>query len=120
MSVTKYRTRPSAMCFAGMASHRLRNGARQRRGWTFIAAPYGGSDGHATFHRPGGASILFFLINNGLPVARVEAHIVRAARETDKARPIENRLWVVRADVAGISGDLISLGPQQSLIQTAM
>lgn len=57
-----------------------------------------------------GASILFIPTNNGLPMARAEAEIVRQTREVDKARAIENKLWVVRADVAGKFGELMSFG----------
>lgn len=57
-----------------------------------------------------GASVLFVPSNNGLPRSRNCEDIVRQARECDVARAIENEIWIVRADVAGESGELTSAG----------
>lgn len=57
-----------------------------------------------------GALVLFVPSNNGLPRLRACEEIAAQARQCDVARAIENRMWVVRADVAGESGDLVSAG----------
>jgi 5-aminopentanamidase len=57
-----------------------------------------------------GASVLFVPTNNGFPVNRACAELVREARASDIARAAENSVWVIRADVAGSNGELISLG----------
>lgn len=61
----------------------------------------------STFREPAramarkGASVLFFPSNNGLPLDRKVDGLVDEARACDVARATENRVWVVRADVAG-------------------
>jgi len=56
-----------------------------------------------------GATVLFVPTNNGLP-PELAAEVVAQSRSADIARAVENGLWVVRADVAGRAGDLVSYG----------
>ncbi len=56
-----------------------------------------------------GATVLFVPTNNGLPPEHA-AEVVAQSRSADIARAIENGMWVVRADVAGRAGDLVSYG----------
>ena len=51
-----------------------------------------------------GASVLFVPTNNALPPDRASADLIQESRQTDRARASENRLWIVRADVAGRTG----------------
>lgn len=55
-----------------------------------------------------GATALFVPTNNGLPPAK--ANVVASARNADIARAVENRISVIRADVAGRAADLWSYG----------
>lgn len=57
-----------------------------------------------------GAAVLFVPTNNGLPPDKGGRDVVARARTVDVARATENRLWVIRADVAGSAGDLVSYG----------
>ncbi len=57
-----------------------------------------------------GAAALFVPTNNGLPTARAHAGLVAQARSVDIARAVENRMWVIRAGVAGRTGELVSHG----------
>lgn len=57
-----------------------------------------------------GARALFVPTNNGLPRQRASADLAQQARATDVARAGENRVWVIRADVAGDDGYLRSYG----------
>ncbi len=57
-----------------------------------------------------GATALFVPTNNGLPDNRAYPELVREARAADIARAVENRVWVIRADVAGENGELTSYG----------
>lgn len=57
-----------------------------------------------------GATILFVPTNNGLPKKRACPELVAEARNADIARATENRIWVIRADVAGQNGELVSYG----------
>jgi len=57
-----------------------------------------------------GATALFVPTNNGLPNNRAYPELVQEARAADIARAVENRVWVIRADVAGESGELMSYG----------
>lgn len=57
-----------------------------------------------------GAIALFVPTNNGLPNNRAYPELVREARAADLARVVENRVWVIRADVAGANGELMSYG----------
>jgi predicted amidohydrolase len=57
-----------------------------------------------------GARALFVPSNTALPTARAYAELVRESRDSDIARAIENRVPVVRADVAGHTTDLLSYG----------
>ena len=70
----------------------------------------------STYHEPArimaerGATVLFVPTNNGLPPAKGGVEIVEHARETDIARARENRVAVIRADVAGRVEGLVSYG----------
>lgn len=55
-----------------------------------------------------GATVLFVPTNNGLPPEK--ADLVAEARRVDVALATENRVWVVRADVAGRAGHRVSYG----------
>ncbi|MGH9661434.1 MAG: carbon-nitrogen hydrolase family protein [Bryobacteraceae bacterium] len=57
-----------------------------------------------------GAAALFVPTNNGLPANRAGLEIVMQTRNVDIARAIDNRVPVIRADVAGRAGDLVSHG----------
>src|SRR5207247_2003666 len=57
-----------------------------------------------------GAKALFVPTNNGLPKERLCPGVVQEARVADLARAVENRIWVIRADVAGANGRLMSYG----------
>lgn len=57
-----------------------------------------------------GATALFVPSNNGLPPGRADEKLVAQTRRVDIARAIENRMWVVRADVAGHGRGLVSCG----------
>jgi predicted amidohydrolase len=60
-----------------------------------------------------GATALFVPTNNGLPPARASAQLVTEARNADIARAVENNLWVIRADVAGRTAELVSYGSSE-------
>jgi predicted amidohydrolase len=72
-----------------------------------------------------GATALFVPTNNGLPPARAYAELVTEARNVDIATAVENRMWVIRADVAGRTGELVSYGssgivsPDGMVVQSA-
>ncbi len=72
-----------------------------------------------------GATALFVPTNNGMPPARAGAELIGAARRCDIARAVENSMWVIRADVAGRTADLVSYGssgivdPEGVVVQTA-
>jgi predicted amidohydrolase len=72
-----------------------------------------------------GATALFVPTNNGLPPARARAELVAQARNVDIARAVENSMWVIRADVAGRTGELVSYGssgivdPDGMVVQSA-
>jgi predicted amidohydrolase len=72
-----------------------------------------------------GATALFVPTNNSLPPARARAELVAEARNVDIARAVENSMWVIRADVAGRSGELASYGssgivdPDGTVVQSA-
>ena len=57
-----------------------------------------------------GATALFIPTNNGLPEAQASLGLNAAARRTDIALAKDNRVWVIRADVAGSNGMLRSFG----------
>jgi predicted amidohydrolase len=57
-----------------------------------------------------GATALFVPTNNGLPLAKACPDIVVQARRADVARATENRVAVIRADVAGHNHGLLSYG----------
>ena len=72
-----------------------------------------------------GAAALFVPTNNGLPPARACAELVAQARNVDIARAVENSVWVIRADVAGRTVELVSYGssgivdPDGMVVQSA-
>jgi 5-aminopentanamidase len=72
-----------------------------------------------------GAAALFVPTNNGLPPTKAGSELVAQARHVDIARAIENRVSVIRADVAGRTGSLVSYGssgivdPDGMVLQTA-
>lgn len=72
-----------------------------------------------------GATALFIPTNNGLPNGRASMEPNTAARSTDIALATENRLWVIRADVASRNRELICLGcseivdPQGNVVREA-
>jgi predicted amidohydrolase len=72
-----------------------------------------------------GAAALFVPTNNGLPPAKACAELVAEARNVDIARAVENSMWVIRADVAGRSDELVSYGssgivdPDGMVVQSA-
>ena len=51
-----------------------------------------------------GATVVFVPSNNALPLSARSGDIVAESRACDIARATENRIWVVRADVAGRIG----------------
>jgi predicted amidohydrolase len=57
-----------------------------------------------------GATALFVPTNNGLPPSKGGPELVAEARNDDVARATENGVFVVRADVAGRCGSMISHG----------
>jgi 5-aminopentanamidase len=57
-----------------------------------------------------GAKALFIPTNNGLPLKRTYAELVSEARKVDIANAVDNRLWIIRADVAGRTDELMSVG----------
>ncbi len=57
-----------------------------------------------------GATALFVPTNNGLPLERSSPDLTAESRKVDIATAIENHMWVVRADVAGSNGELVSYG----------
>ena len=72
-----------------------------------------------------GATALFVPTNNGLPPARARVELVAQARNVDIARAVENGMWVIRADVAGRTSELVSFGssgivdPDGMIVQSA-
>ena len=72
-----------------------------------------------------GAAALFVPTNNGMPPAKGGAELVALARSVDIARATENHVWVIRADVAGRAGALVSHGssgivdPDGKVVQSA-
>jgi predicted amidohydrolase len=57
-----------------------------------------------------GATVLFVPTNNALPAEKGGAQLVADARRCDIERATENRVTVIRADVAGHAGHLVSYG----------
>jgi 5-aminopentanamidase len=65
-----------------------------------------------------GATVLFVPSNNGLPGSGMDLDVVADSRACDVARATENRVWVVRADVAGVSGGLAAAGSSEIVAPT--
>ena len=57
-----------------------------------------------------GAAALFVPTNNGMPPSKGGPELVAEARNGDVARAVENGVSVIRADVAGHAGELVSHG----------
>jgi predicted amidohydrolase len=57
-----------------------------------------------------GAQLLLVPTNNGMPPSRGGPEVVVQARTCDIARALESGVPVIRADVAGVDGDLVSHG----------
>jgi predicted amidohydrolase len=80
----------------------------------------------ARFMASQGAAALFVPTNNGLPPAKGGPELPSLARGADIARAIENRVWVIRADVAGRTAGLASfgssgiVGPDGTVLVSAM
>jgi 5-aminopentanamidase len=73
-----------------------------------------------------GAAALFVPTNNGLPEGRFVPETVAAeARRANVARVVENGLWMIRADIAGRRGAMVSressevFAPDGSVVTTA-
>lgn len=72
-----------------------------------------------------GATALFIPTNNALPSSTGGPELVRASTRADIARALENRMWVIRADVAGRTEHMLSYGsseivdPQGIVVQSA-
>jgi predicted amidohydrolase len=60
-----------------------------------------------------GARVLFVPTNNGLPVDRKHKRVAEEARNADVALAKENGVWIVRADVEGTNGALMSWGASE-------
>jgi predicted amidohydrolase len=57
-----------------------------------------------------GATALLVPTNCGLPPEKGGPELIDAARKVDMATAVENGIWVIRADVAGRAGGLLSYG----------
>jgi len=57
-----------------------------------------------------GATIVFVPTNNGLIPGKGGRELVGRTREVDIATATANNMWVIRADVAGRAGELVSHG----------
>jgi predicted amidohydrolase len=72
-----------------------------------------------------GATALFVPTNCGLPPGKAGTEIVAQARKVDIACAVKNRMWVIRADVAGRVGEFVSYGssgvvdPNGIVVQTS-
>jgi predicted amidohydrolase len=72
-----------------------------------------------------GATVLFVPTNNAVPTKKAHPGVVQEARAADFARALENGIWVIRADVAGTNGELMSYGssgivdPDGNIVQEA-
>lgn len=72
-----------------------------------------------------GATALFVPTSNGLPLTKARAELVAQARNVDIAMAVEDSMWVIRADVAGRTDDLVSYGasgivdPDGMVVQSA-
>ncbi|HLL81184.1 MAG TPA: carbon-nitrogen hydrolase family protein [Longimicrobium sp.] len=70
----------------------------------------------STYHEPArimaaqGAAALFVPTNNGLPPGKGGPGLAAETRKVDIARAVENRVTVIRADVAGRTAGLVACG----------
>ncbi|HEX6733121.1 MAG TPA: carbon-nitrogen hydrolase family protein [Pyrinomonadaceae bacterium] len=60
-----------------------------------------------------GATALFIPTKNGLPLNRAYSELVSEARNVDITNAVENKLWIIRADVAGRTDELMSIGSSE-------
>ena len=60
-----------------------------------------------------GATALFIPTNNGLPTDRASPRINSEATHVDARLAVDNGLWVIRADVCGQNGKLVSFGSSE-------
>jgi len=73
-----------------------------------------------------GATALFVPSNNALPPRKGGAELMTEARRVDVATAIANRMWVIRADVAGQTEALTSQGssaivdPKGTVVRSAL
>jgi predicted amidohydrolase len=72
-----------------------------------------------------GATALFIPTNNSMPINRSTTQLVEEARRADIQQAQENRVHVIRADVAGQNDRLLSYGsssvvdPQGRVLEAA-
>jgi predicted amidohydrolase len=64
----------------------------------------------ARFMAAQGATALFVPTNNALPLTRAHWDLASEARNVDIATAVENSMWIIRADVAGRTDELVSYG----------
>jgi predicted amidohydrolase len=57
-----------------------------------------------------GATALFVPTNNALAPQKAAPELIARARKRDIATAVENGMWIIRADVAGRAGGLVSFG----------
>ena len=73
-----------------------------------------------------GATVLFIPSNNALPPPKGGAEIAAEATRVDVATAIANKMWVIRADVAGHRAELTSHGssaivdPKGTVVRSAL
>jgi predicted amidohydrolase len=73
-----------------------------------------------------GSAAIFIPTNNGLPSKRFGPQLIVETKRVDIARATENRIYVVRADVAGTLGELTAygaseiVGPDGEIIASAL
>jgi predicted amidohydrolase len=67
-----------------------------------------------------GATALFVPSNNGLPKKRACADLPAQARSADIALAVDNRVYVIRADVAGHNESLLSYGSSEIVDPSGM
>jgi predicted amidohydrolase len=67
-----------------------------------------------------GAAAIFIPTNTGLPPSKGGRSIAEEARRCDVARAVENKTWIVRADVAGQAGRLVAHGSSAIVDPTAV
>jgi predicted amidohydrolase len=72
-----------------------------------------------------GATALFVPTNTGLPPAKAYSKLFDETMNADMAMAVQNRMWVIRADVAGRTDTLVAygasgiVGPDGGVVQSA-